>query len=221
MKIDQVIPRSWRALAVAGAAFAFLVASLTLLVVDLVDAPPDAESIDVGFLQDMISHHEQAITLSNYELENGATPGIQIFAREILLQQSFEIGSMDRQLSMWGYNRQARSDVAMQWMGMNFDPQQMPGMASENELLALREASGEDADALFVALMIDHHRGGVAMATAAMQSDNPWVRDLAGRMERNQRIEIDEMQAARDRAGLTADPDGFEPGPFPDMADMD
>ena len=44
-----------------------------------------------------------------------------------------------------------------------------------------------------------------------------WVRELAGRMARNQAIEINEMQAARTRADLDPDPDGYEPGPFPDQ----
>ncbi|MFP5580295.1 MAG: DUF305 domain-containing protein, partial [Acidimicrobiia bacterium] len=66
-------------------------------------------------------------------------------------------------------------------------------------------------------LLEDHHRGGVSMAAAAAeQATDSWVRELAGRMARNQAIEVNEMQAARTRADLDPDPDGYEPGPFPD-----
>lgn len=40
---------------------------------------------DVGYLQDMISHHEQALEMSNLELVNGSSPEVQIFAREDLV----------------------------------------------------------------------------------------------------------------------------------------
>ena len=97
-------------------------------------------------------------------------------------------------------------------------PDEMPGLANDAELKALREAEGAEADALFMALMEDHHRGGVSMAAAAAeQRPTLWVRELADRMARNQAIEINEMQAARTRADLDADPDGYEPGPFPDQ----
>ena len=92
---------------------------------------------------------------------------------------------------------------------------EMPGLASEAELAALREASGEAADALFVALMQDHHRAGVAMAEAAAErASDPWVRELAERMARNHAIEINEMDAARRCTGLVDDPDGYQPGPL-------
>jgi uncharacterized protein (DUF305 family) len=220
--IDRVMPRSWLALGCLVGAFAFLGAALSYVITERADAPPGPESTDVGFLQDMITHHEQARALSYSELENGTTPEVELFAREIIQQQSYEIGMMDRMLDEWGYARENRPDTAMEWMGNGVPPQQMPGMASEAELRALQDATDEHADALFLALMKDHHRGGVDMATAAADSAGaPWVRDLAARMARNQTIEVNEMEAARDRAGLTDGPVGYEPGPFADMSDMD
>ena len=49
--------------------------------------PPDRPgegSVDVGFLYDMITHHEQAILMSTAELGTGADDGTKVFAREIL-----------------------------------------------------------------------------------------------------------------------------------------
>lgn len=220
MDVDRYVPRTWLALAGLVGAFAFLGAAVTYFAMERDERPPDESSADVGFLQDMLDHHEQALTLSAWELQNGTTPAAQMFAREVMQQQSWEMGQMQRQLDQWGYARQDRSPMAMDWMGMATAPDEMPGLASDAELEALREAEGAEADALFMALMEDHHRGGVSMAAAAAeQASDPWVRDLAGRMARNQAIEINEMQATRERAGLDASPDGYEPGPFPDHGD--
>ncbi len=220
MDIDRYVPRTWLALAGLVGAFAFLGAAITYFVMARDERPPDESSADVGFLQDMLDHHEQALTLSVWELQNGTIPAAQTFAREVLQQQSWEMGQMERQLDQWGYARQDRADTAMDWMGMATAPDEMPGLASDAELKALREAEGLEADALFMALLEDHHRGGVSMAAAAAeQASDPWVRDLAGRMARNQAIEIKEMQAARARTDLDAAPDGYEPGPFPDHGD--
>ncbi|MDW3178679.1 MAG: DUF305 domain-containing protein [Acidimicrobiia bacterium] len=221
MKVDDFLPRSWPELLIAVVALAFLGAAITFFVTQRADAPPGQSSVDVGFLHDMITHHEQAITLSESQIVGGESADVQLFAREILLQQSREIGLMEAKLAEWGFLRQNRPDVAMEWMGMSFAPQEMPGMASKDELRALQDAVGEDNDALFLALMGDHHRGGVDMASsAAVAAGDSWVRDLAARMERNQAIEIDEMDAVRQRLGLPADPTGFESGPFPAMAGM-
>lgn len=183
------------------------------------DAVPAAGSADVGFLHDMIAHHEQALQLSNDELLRGSDETAKTFAREILLFQSYEIGLMERQLRLWGHERGTR-EHAMGWMGGPAVPvDAMPGLASEDEMDALADASGAHADALFIALMRDHHAGGVHMAeVAAARAEDPFVRELAGRMARNQRLEIGEMAAARDRAGLPADPSGFRPDPIPSQA---
>ena len=174
------------------------------------DEVPGEASIDVGFLQDMIAHHEQALELSNDELLHGAEERIRAFAREILLFQSYEIGLMEKQLGEWGYERAAPERV-MGWMGASVPAAEMPGLASPEELRALGLARGRDSDALFVALMRDHHRGGIHMAEYATErATDPFVRDLAARMARNQLLEIKEMEIARDQAGLPAAPVGYE-----------
>lgn len=177
---------------------------------------PGRDSVDVGFLYDMIAHHEQAVTMSNLELENGAEKGVQVFAREILASQSYEIGLMEQQLAEWGYPREDQPDTAMGWMGMPVDPENMPGMASENELRGLIRARGPDGDALFLALMQDHHRGGVHMARyAAENAGTGFVRSLAERMARNQEVEIAELDEARGRTGLSRNPPGYEAAAVP------
>lgn len=223
MDIEKFMPRNWMGLIGLIVAFAFLGAAVTYAVVERDDRPPAETSADVGFLRDMSAHHEQALALATSELQNGTAPEAQLFAREILQQQSWELGAMHRQLQLWGRQRDGSTDEAMAWMDMPTPVEAMPGMASEAELAALRQADGADADALFIALMQDHHRGGVAMATAAADRvSDPWVKALAERMARNQVLEIREMDSARRRAELTDEPAGYEPGPFPaQMGDME
>lgn len=71
----------------------------------------------------------------------------------------------------------------------------MAGMASESEMTDLREAEGEQAEILFLQLMIDHHEGGIDMADAGADlSSKAMVADFAAGMSEAQRSEIDLME---------------------------
>ena len=172
---------------------------------------PGADSAEVGYLQDMITHHEQALAMANYELANGELPEVQIFAREILLQQSYEIGVMEAKLREWGYLRSERPATAMGWMGMGMPVDSMPGLATEAQMETLRDARGIEADRLFFELMAAHHRGGVDMGRAgAERASDDWVQELAGRQANNQVIEINEFILTAERVDLDVDIEPYE-----------
>jgi uncharacterized protein (DUF305 family) len=165
--------------------------------------PPGRGSVDVGFLLDMSVHHEQGTALANLDLINGGSEDVQVYAREVLRDQSYEIGLMQFQLGEWGYTREEAGPRAMAWMGMPLPLAEMPGMASEEDLELLRAARGRDADRLFLQLMEDHHQGAIHMASyAADHADDEDVRRLAARIARNQELEIEELRAAAARTGL-------------------
>lgn len=211
--IGVLLPRSRAQVVVAVLALMFLAGALGYLIGrsgDESDAP-SAESADVGFLYDMSSHHEQAVRLSMIELTNGSNPSVQAFAREIIQSQSYEIGLMRMRLGTWGFDTTNRPRTPMAWMGMSLaTADAMPGMADAAEFDTFRSATGEDVDAMFLALMSDHHAGGVAMAeAAASDAEDEWVRNTADRMARIQASEIAEMEFARNAAGLDANPPGF------------
>ncbi len=164
---------------------------------------PGASSVDVGFLQDMIAHHEQAVEMASNVVSAGAEPVVRSFAKEVLVFQQYEIGLMEAYLQRWGHPRYRPGDTAMGWMGTPVPIEEMPGMASRALMGALGRSSGREMDALFVAMMTEHHRGGVDMAqVAANRAKDGYVRALAERIARNQRIEIKEMDAARRRLAL-------------------
>lgn len=170
--------------------------------------PPARDSADVGFLYDMVAHHTQAVEMARVELLEGEEPSVKVFAEEILRFQSYEIGVMDRMLDEWGYDLENPPETAMGWMGHATTAETMPGMATGEELEALREGQ---TDAIFLALMADHHAGGVAMAEAGIREvDDAEVRALAERIARSQRFEIRELLAAAASAGLDRSPAGID-----------
>lgn len=187
-------------------AFAFLAGSLGYAIGSRNgDAEvPSADSADVGFLWDMIAHHEQAIVMAQYQIADGAEPRVTKFAREIVQSQSYEVGLMEAYLARWGQPRyRDEGEPAMGWMGHSMDVGEMPGMASEEELDRLADLDGRDLDALFLELMKQHHEGGVEMAEAGAEDvDDVAVRALASRIARYQAVEIKEMEMTRVDLGL-------------------
>ncbi|MGD9995391.1 MAG: DUF305 domain-containing protein [Ilumatobacteraceae bacterium] len=159
-------------------------------------AIPNANDVDVGFLQDMRVHHEQAVQMSFIFLADEGTDGdLRTIAREILVGQNMEIGRMIQLLRDYGKPEVNDSDLAMVWMGEPVDVDRMPGLATQDDIDALVDASGADADRIFVQLMSTHHEGGVHMADyAAEHAGTAEVRLMAEQMAGSQREEIIEMR---------------------------
>lgn len=158
-------------------------------------ALPDPDATDVGFLQDMRVHHEQAVQLSLIYLDRPDTdPALQTIAREIIVGQNIEIGRMIQLLRDFGASEVNETDTAMAWMDEPVALDRMPGLATDADIDVLRAAGGAEADQTFVTLMTAHHLGGVHMAEhAAMHAGTDEVRAMAASMLKGQRGEIDEM----------------------------
>lgn len=72
-------------------------------------------------------------------------------------------------------------------------------MATPEELNRLRDLRGEEAERLFLRLMIDHHEAGVAMAAAAVElASLSELRQLADTMVTGQQVEIETMRRMLD-----------------------
>lgn len=70
----------------------------------------------------------------------------------------------------------------------------MPGMATRTELDRLRKADGKEAEILYLQLMTDHHKGGIAMAQGcAALCTVKAERRLAKGMVEAQQSELDAM----------------------------
>jgi uncharacterized protein (DUF305 family) len=156
----------------------------------------DASAVDVGFLQDMREHHEQAVAMSFLFLALDDTqPGLREIARSITFGQGIEIGRMVQLLRDFDESEVNEGDTSMVWMGHSVPVGEMPGMASDAELDELATTTGRGADALFVELMVRHHEGGIEMAMfAAAEADDDEVRAMAASIVDSQGDEITELE---------------------------
>ena len=198
--VEDVETRPWWQsklnLGVVAVAIALLCGALGWLVGNN-RAIPDPNSTDIGFLQDMRTHHEQAVNLGFYYLSlEGTNANLRVIAREIVFDQGIDIGRMIQLLRQFGATETNESDVAMSWMHEPTPVDRMPGLASDADIDRLLASSGAAADKLFVDLMVVHHEGGLHMAQYALDHANQIeVRRFAYAMITGQTDEINEMRA--------------------------
>jgi uncharacterized protein (DUF305 family) len=159
-------------------------------------ALPDPNATDVGFLQDMRWHHEQAVLMSFiYISDAGVDQALYQEAQEIIVGQNLEIGQMVELLRSYGKPEANETDTGMAWMGEPTPLDQMPGMATDDDLDTLGTLSGAAADTMFVGLMVAHHQGGIHMADdAKVDANESDVRHLASSISGSQSEEIIELQ---------------------------
>jgi uncharacterized protein (DUF305 family) len=174
---------------------------------------PGTNSADAGFARDMQVHHNQAVEMSMIVRDNVTDETLRAIAYDIALAQQQQAGQMYAWLEEWGLD-QSSSQPRMEWMaasagdhggmdmGAGADDASMltpdglmPGMATGARLDELRAARGEDAERLYLNLMIDHHEAGVDMAAAGAElARTEQVRSLATKIQSGQQAEITLMQ---------------------------
>lgn len=154
---------------------------------------PGNDSAEAGFARDMMVHHAQAVEMSEIIRDRTNNDRIETLATDITLTQQAQIGQMQGWLNLWDLPI-AGTEPAMEWMGMSVEGR-MPGMASQEEINRLRNLPPEEADKLFLQLMIPHHEAAVPMSDAVLErTDNPAVERLANAIIASQEAEIEIMQ---------------------------
>jgi uncharacterized protein (DUF305 family) len=165
---------------------------------------PGENSAETGFARDMILHHEQAVNMALMLYDRTDNPTLRAIALDMMLGQQNQIGQMQGWLSLWGLPV-GSAVPPMTWMGMPVEGL-MPGMATDDQLAALSESTGIEADRLFIQLMIPHHQSGVHMASAILEDTSiPAVRDLANSIIATQQREITELQRIADSLDAESD----------------
>jgi uncharacterized protein (DUF305 family) len=162
---------------------------------------PRDDSAEAGFARDMATHHAQAVDMSFVVRDKSSDYELRTLASDIIVTQSTQRGVFMGWLQQWGLS-QASAQPRMAWMPghSHMAPATdgavlMHGMASAAELQRLRDATGVDAEILFLQLMIRHHEGGIIMARAVMPlSSRREVEQLAKGIDDSQRAEIAEMK---------------------------
>ena len=189
---------------VVGAALALLFFARTPGDVPAALGAPGEDSAEAGFARDMIVHHAQAVQMA--EIVRGKTESeeIRTLAADIALTQQAQIGQMQGWLQVWDLPPTG-TEPAMSWMGHPTEGR-MPGMAAPEELDRLQRASPEEADVLFLQLMIPHHEAALPMAEAVLdETDREEVQQLAAAVATSQEAEIRVLQELLQRHGVQAE----------------
>jgi uncharacterized protein (DUF305 family) len=112
---------------------------------------------DVQFMQGMISHHAQAIEMTDLLATRTERDLMRRLAQRIELSQEDEIRMMQEWLRERGQN------VPSVETHHAHSAELMPGMLNEAEMKRLEESQGIEFDRHFLELMIKHHQGALTM----------------------------------------------------------
>jgi uncharacterized protein (DUF305 family) len=150
---------------------------------------------DVRFVTGMIGHHAQAIVMAELAPSHAASPAIRTLAARIINAQQDEISWME----LWLRDRRQPLPTASP---DHHEHAHRPGMASPEQLAALERATGPAFDRLFLTLMVQHHRGAVAMVQELIATDgamqDPATFKLASDIHVDQTTEIARMEQMLD-----------------------
>jgi uncharacterized protein (DUF305 family) len=109
---------------------------------------------DVEFMQMMIGHHAQALTMAVMVPGRSENEQLLNLAQKIEISQHDEIALMQRWLRERGQEVPDEHQVHQM---------EMPGLVSQENLVRLEATQGVEFDRLFLTLMIEHHLGAVQM----------------------------------------------------------
>lgn len=161
----------------------------TLSQEDAAKALPDdsPNAADVTYVTNMIAHHQQALVMTSLADTHASGKQVRGLAARIDAAQGPEIDVMEAWLKTNGGSHDAAH---------GHDHSKMPGMATEAQLAALRQARGAEFDRQFLRLMITHHQGAVTMATEVLtHGRNVQVGEWANEVIAQQSAEIARMRA--------------------------
>ena len=157
---------------------------------------------DVLFLQQMIVHHDQALTLSRLAPERTNSKNILDLAAKIDSSQADEIDFM----KSWLLERNEN----IQQMHHHHDgsSMNMAGMATQSQINELSSYKGVDFDKLFLKLMINHHDGAIKMVDTLRKHPgsayDEILNDFVNDVTNDQEIEIELMNGLL--INLSSDP---------------
>lgn len=156
------------------------------------EKPDDSpNAADHAYVQGMIEHHRQALTMSALAPQRASADGVKRLAERIAAAQKPEIGAMEKWLTL-----HPAPSAGSGGPGHAHDHAAMPGMATEQQLRELAGATGGDFDRLFLKLMTAHHEGALKMAGEALAGgNNVMVEEMATEVVATQTAEIHRMRA--------------------------
>lgn len=150
--------------------------------------------IDAHFIEQMIPHHEDAITMANIALERSNKEEIRELAHNIIESQSKEIRQMKQWYENWYGRELPTGDEVMNVHGMMGGGRMHMGMMGNDTDMKRLENSTE-FDKVFIEEMVPHHQMAVMMASMLRNgTSRPEMRQLADDIITAQTKEIGEMR---------------------------
>lgn len=143
-------------------------------------------------------HHAQGVEMALIIRDVTDDPEVRQLAYDIATLQGNQSGQMYGWLTVWGLPAYSAAEP-MAWMSHDMEDMPadmdheglMPGMATPEQIDALKAASGVEAEVMFLELMIDHHLGAVDMAEGVLPlTDNGLVASFANAVLTSQEAEI-------------------------------
>jgi uncharacterized protein (DUF305 family) len=157
---------------------------------------------DVKFMQGMITHHAQAIEMTALVADRTTREAIRLLSQRIALSQDDEI------VMMQGWLRDRGLEDPDLTTHHEHDAELMPGMATREQMEELAQAQGSEFDALFLELMIEHHRGALTMVDELLEqpgsAQDSVLYEFTADITSDQSSEIERMDAML--AGFSPDP---------------
>ena len=151
-------------------------------------------NIDAHFIEQMIPHHDDAITMAKLALEKGTRPEIKTLAQNIISSQTVENKQMRDWYKEWFGRELPEGSEVMNTHGMMRGSSMHMGAMGDSSDLEMLSNSG-DFDKEFLREMIPHHQSAVMMASMLKRGTNrPEMEKLADDIIAAQTSEIDQMR---------------------------
>src|SRR3989338_6826484 len=151
-----------------------------------------AGSLDRHFIEQMIPHHEDAVSMADLALTKAVNPGLKQLAEKIKRDQSREIGQMREWYASW--YRTAVPEFAGGMMdGVMGRGMMMGAMGDVTDLEALGASKGFEEE--FIEQMIPHHQMAIMMAQMLLRgTDREELKTLGKDIVDTQSAEIAQMR---------------------------
>ncbi|MDQ6911533.1 MAG: DUF305 domain-containing protein [Verrucomicrobiota bacterium] len=134
------------------------------------------------FLMQMIHHHESAVEMAKLATSNTKRAELNKFGNDIVTAQKAEIDQMQGWLKQDGESAGSMKEMP-----------RMEKMMAEME--GLKKAKDAEFDKMFLSMMSEHHKGGVAMSKlVADRTDRADLKQLASKIIKDQTKEIEQMK---------------------------
>ncbi|HXH79605.1 DUF305 domain-containing protein [Nocardioides sp.] len=161
---------------------------------EVAEEEPENHS-DIAFMQMMIPHHAQAVSMAELAEKHARTPAVRRLADRVKAAQGPEILFMAAWLEERGLDVPVAADHPDSFDHSAHGHDGMEGMLTPAQMQTLAHARGKQFDGLFLRRMIQHHAGAIAMAgRAAEEGTDRTVLEVAADVSVTQNTEIARMQ---------------------------